>query len=56
MSGSPLYDSTLLYSPWVEHPLIVANSFKFPTLTTSKRPGSNTLYSWQIRFPHPYHK
>ena len=29
------------------------NSFKFPTLTTSKQPGSNTLNSWLLRLSSP---
>jgi len=44
MKGSQLYNfSTCLLS----------HSFKFPTLTTSKRPGSNTLNLCLIRFKFP---
>jgi len=42
--GSLLYDSISL---------LLVNSFKFPTLTPSKRPGSNTLYFWLIRLSSP---
>jgi len=44
MKGSQLYDFPLF---------LLSYSFKFPTLTTSKRPGLNTLNSLVIRLSSP---